>query len=275
MNQNLINRILTGIVAGAAAITMIVVSPYGIWLFCALISLLGLWEMMRTGGATVTSIKVVALVIGGIFWLIRLIPLIHPEVTELALAPYINVAMIVLPVLALLALFNKSLKDPIKEMSVIALAFLYVYLPFHLLYGMAIPAGAASYLWQIPLGILLLNWTLDSMAYFVGRFFGKHFLFPRISPKKTWEGSIGGAIFCMALGYGLTIWMKEVSWNWMVVAGIITVFGQLGDFVESMFKRSMNLKDSGNILPGHGGILDRFDGFIFSIPIIFLYFGFA
>ena len=108
------------------------------------------------------------------------------------------------------------------------------------------------------------------MAYFGGRFLGKHKLFERISPKKTWEGAIIGAAFCILLGYILQMtWL--VQWNWIIVASIIAVFSQLGDLVESMFKRSIHIKDSGSLLPGHGGFLDRFDGIFLSTPVIFIY----
>ncbi len=154
------------------------------------------------------------------------------------------------------------------------LSVVYVLVPFLLFFEMAVgPQMSAedNFIWHIPFGIIFLIWTLDSMAYFAGRFLGKHLLFERISPKKTWEGSIGGAIFCVLMGMGFQFWIPVESWNWVVVASIIAVTAQLGDLVESMFKRSLQLKDSGNILPGHGGILDRFDGFLFAIPFIFLY----
>ena len=113
---------------------------------------------------------------------------------------------------------------------------------------------------------------LDSGAYAVGRLMGRHPLFPRISPKKTWEGSIGGALLCLGLGVVLQIYVPQGNCNWIVVAAIISVFSQVGDLVESMFKRSVALKDSGSILPGHGGMLDRFDGVFLSVPFLYLYF---
>ncbi len=272
MNKNLITRILTGLVAGSASITALVISPYGVWIFCALISMLGLWEMMKTGGVESPLLRVVAMIMGAIPWIVNVWLLANPDSGSLEMDTYVVIGLLILPVSALIALYLKDIKEPIRQLSVIVLAFVYVYLPFQLFYEISVPELASDFLWQYPLGIMLLIWTLDSMAYFVGRFLGKNLLFPRISPKKTWEGSLGGAAFCMALGYGFTIWMDDVSWNWMIVAGLIAVLGQLGDLVESMFKRSLNLKDSGNILPGHGGILDRFDGFFLVLPFVFLYY---
>jgi phosphatidate cytidylyltransferase len=124
----------------------------------------------------------------------------------------------------------------------------------------------------------LLIWTNDSFAYFSGRAFGKHKLFERISPKKTWEGTFGGILFTLLLGFiiGSYINKGEVLF-WMISALIIAPGAILGDLLESLFKRSLAVKDSGKILPGHGGVLDRFDAALFTIPffycwsIIYLY----
>ncbi len=112
----------------------------------------------------------------------------------------------------------------------------------------------------------------DTGAYLVGRKFGKHKLFERISPKKTWEGSFGGAILGLGVGYLNAQLFPDLSlFNWMIVALLVVVFGSLGDLVESMFKRSLGIKDSGKLLPGHGGILDRFDGIFIAAPVVYTY----
>ena len=134
------------------------------------------------------------------------------------------------------------------------------------------PAISNDYDPFLPLGLLMLTWVLDSGAYFVGRWLGKRPLFPRISPKKTWEGSIGGAVLCIGLGVAMEQFLPAHSYNWIIIAAIISVFSQLGDLIESMFKRSIEIKDSGSLLPGHGGMLDRFDGVFVSTPFVFLYF---
>ena len=125
---------------------------------------------------------------------------------------------------------------------------------------------------NIAAGILFLTWANDSFAYIVGSKIGKTPLFPRISPKKTWEGTVGGGIMCILAGFGIHSFFGVLSLvDWLVIGGIVAVFGTLGDLIESMLKRSVGVKDSGNFMPGHGGFLDRFDAFIFAIPFVFLY----
>ena len=124
--------------------------------------------------------------------------------------------------------------------------------------------------------IFLMIWINDTFAYLVGKTFGKHKLFEKISPKKTIEGFLGGAVFTIAFSFFIPMlfgWVKEDNrWIWIVQAIIIVIFATLGDLVESKFKRSANVKDSGNIMPGHGGILDRLDSIIFAAPFIFLFY---
>ena len=124
---------------------------------------------------------------------------------------------------------------------------------------------------QIIIGIFILIWTNDTFAYLVGKTIGKHKLFERISPKKTIEGFLGGLLFTSIAGYIIQHYFSFFSTTlWMQIAVLVTVFGTLGDLIESRFKRMAGVKDSGNIMPGHGGILDRLDSIIFAIPFIFL-----
>ncbi|MCB0380058.1 MAG: CDP-archaeol synthase, partial [Flavobacteriales bacterium] len=151
----------------------------------------------------------------------------------------------------------------------------YVVLPFILLYHLGYYNNhqfTNEFSYPIIWGYFFILWSNDTGAYLSGRFFGKHKLFERISPKKTWEGSIGGAVLSVVVAYVCSMYFEQLSvTDWIVVALITVVFGSLGDLVESMLKRSLNIKDSGNILPGHGGILDRFDGLFISIPFVYAY----
>lgn len=121
--------------------------------------------------------------------------------------------------------------------------------------------------------ILLIIIASDIGAYFIGRTFGKRFIAPSISPKKTWEGSIGGFIcsIIIALVFGLVFSLPIVHWHMIVLGSIINIFTQLGDLVESLLKRNIGVKDSSNLIPGHGGVLDRIDSFIFTGIIAYYY----
>jgi len=147
----------------------------------------------------------------------------------------------------------------------------YFCLPFALIPSIVFYSPSTEGRWLVTAFFLLL-WTNDTMAYVVGRLLGKNKLYPRLSPKKTIEGFIGGAVFSALIGMGLHAWTGLLSMaDWAVLAVIVAVFGSLGDLIESGIKRFTGVKDSGTILPGHGGILDRFDGLFLSLPLFFGY----
>lgn len=120
--------------------------------------------------------------------------------------------------------------------------------------------------------LFVLIWSSDSFAYFTGKFLGKHKMAPKISPKKTWEGFAGGVFFTIILGYFIEMYYPDLRGNYIIVGLLVSVFGPLGDLVESQLKRTFGVKDSGNVIPGHGGILDRLDSFIICVPVVYLYF---
>jgi len=120
--------------------------------------------------------------------------------------------------------------------------------------------------------LFVLIWSSDTFAYITGRLFGKHKMAPKISPKKTWEGFAGGVVLTLILGFIVERYFPDLRGNWMIVGLLVSIFAPLGDLVESQLKRSFAVKDSGNIIPGHGGVLDRLDSFILCAPVIYLYF---
>ena len=164
-------------------------------------------------------------------------------------------------------LYKKSDLKPFQNIAFTFLGIIYVAIPFALFNVLAVRGGVYNY--EIVLGCLLLLWATDVGAYFAGTFFGKRKLFERISPKKSWEGAVGGAISAAIVATFLGFYFKTHEvWEWYCIGGIIVVSGTLGDLVESLFKRSIAIKDSGDSIPGHGGFLDRFDGLLLSIPFI-------
>jgi phosphatidate cytidylyltransferase len=161
-------------------------------------------------------------------------------------------------------------RNPFANIAYMVLGMFYIGIPFALLYFIAF--DDAHFYSKIVFGLLVLTWVNDTGAYLVGSQFGRTPLFPRISPRKTWEGTIGGISTTIVFGVLLSLFIAEIELiNWVVLAMMVAMFGTLGDLVESMLKRSVGVKDSGSLLPGHGGLLDRFDAFIFVIPFAAAY----
>lgn len=166
-------------------------------------------------------------------------------------------------------LFSQS-QHPFRNVGFLVLGMVYIGAPFALLDFIAFEDGHFSGV--IVFGLLLLTWMNDTGAYIIGSKFGKTKLFPRISPKKTWEGTLGGIAITFIVAWGFCAITNQLRLvDWMVLALIVSIFGGLGDLVESMLKRSTGVKDSGDLLPGHGGVLDRFDAFIFLLPFAAAY----
>jgi len=151
------------------------------------------------------------------------------------------------------------------------LSILYITLPLSLINLLFyLPNGIQTY--EVLGGLFLIIWINDSFAYITGSLFGKHKLAKSLSPGKTWEGAIGGALFGL-IGAGiLSVWFKTMDLNqWLVFSMLIVIFGTFGDLFESLLKRKADIKESGNVMPGHGGILDRLDSLLFAIPVIVIY----
>lgn len=171
------------------------------------------------------------------------------------------------------ALFRKT-AHPIQDVAYSLFGIIYAAIPF--MFFMALGFVADSYEAYIPLGFLILLWTNDTGAYLAGRSMGRRKLFERISPNKTWEGFIGGVLLAVVAAVILSHYFGILPlWCWVGMALIVGIFGTLGDLVESMLKRNLGVKDSGNILPGHGGLLDRFDGLLMAAPFVYLFLRFV
>jgi phosphatidate cytidylyltransferase len=166
----------------------------------------------------------------------------------------------------------RNVENPMVNISLLLFGILYTMLPFYLIISLGNLSLDYSVVFPLTLGMYILIWTNDTFAYFSGRLFGKQPLFSRISPKKTWEGTFGGILFTLIMGGILYLLTQELSLLfWLVSAAIVAPTAILGDLLESLFKRSADVKDSGNILPGHGGVLDRFDAVLFTVPFYYFW----
>ena len=167
-------------------------------------------------------------------------------------------------------LYKRKDQNPFVNIALYYLGITYVALPFSLVNVIVFDGG--KYAYKILLGLMLIIWSSDTGAYFTGTAFGKTKLFERISPKKSWEGSVGGTLSALGFSYLSMIYFGQLSlFEWLIVAVIVVVAGTYGDLVESHFKRTMSIKDSGNVIPGHGGFLDRFDSLILTVPFIVIF----
>jgi phosphatidate cytidylyltransferase len=184
--------------------------------------------------------------------------------------------MIIVPMVPVLLFIIAMYSLRQNVVNKIALSFLgiaYIIIPLALINYIIFPdSNNNEYTHRVILGILSLVWVNDTGAYIVGVPFGKHKLFPRLSPKKSWEGFAGAAIFTLLASVWLNRLVGALSrTDWIIFACIVSVFGIYGDLAESLIKRDVNKKESGNLIPGHGGILDRIDSLLFVIPVSFLY----
>ena len=192
------------------------------------------------------------------------------------------IALLILPLLTAMitGLYGEE-KKPFETLAHTFFPVLYAGLPLclfpfaafsHTGLSTLLPHNYGTFSPGIVIGFFALIWANDTGAYLAGITFGRHRLFERISPKKSWEGFVGGVIFAAVSGWLLSAWLGVVSdIQWVVIALIVSVFGTYGDLVESMLKRSVGVKDSGSIMPGHGGFLDRFDSTLLAFPAIYLF----
>jgi len=266
--NNLTQRILTAAAGAALVIGAIASSEITFLLLLLLIVVLGLLEFYRlAGGADARPDKVLGLATGILVFL----PLVFNQLFHTGYNGM--VLLIVLPYIFFIKELYSGAPHPFTNVAYTVLGLVYVVAPLFMLYLLAFSGTSDAYEPRIILGYLFLLWASDTGAYFAGRALGRHKLFERHSPKKTWEGSAGGTVLALAVAFVLARYYTVLPLtDWLAMAVIIVVTGTWGDLVESMFKRSIRIKDSGSLLPGHGGVLDRFDGLLVSVPFVLFYF---
>lgn len=261
--NNLTQRLITALAGSAVLITAVVYSPwtyYAIFLFITFSTLLEFYQLSGLDG--MVPQKTFGIIVG----LIIFSATFFIEFEHISYRYY----FLIFPLMScvyLIKLYKKSEKKPFTNTAYTFLGLFYVAAPFALLNIAVFENG--SYNYEIILGSLLILWANDTGAYFAGIKFGRTKLFERISPKKSWEGAIGGGVLALLFSWGISNYSETLPlWQWMVIGLIIIICGDYGDLVESHLKRSIEIKDSGTTLPGHGGFLDRFDGLLLSAPFI-------
>jgi len=276
--KNLIIRTLTGAVYVLLLVGCTVYSPVSAFFFFAIAAAGTLWEfgtLMNTynGASLPRPINAMAgLVLVAAVWLSAIASPQTPKMFALygLLLLYIIIS----------ELYRKA-ENPLKNWALCFASQIYIAVPFALLPLLSIVYDAGSntfaYNWIYPIALFIFLWVNDTFAYLCGCSLQKYIpakLFPRISPKKSWIGSIGGGLFTLLAAVLIWLWQPETMplWRWIGFALTVVVFGTWGDLVESLIKRQLGIKDSGHILPGHGGLLDRFDSALLVIPASVIYF---
>ena len=289
--KNLIVRTITGIIF-VAAIVASFMRPDAMVLLFSIITGLTVWEFTglvnQRPGVTVNRF---ICTVAGVYFFYAMTYYCSDVYAGVAKSVVFIPYLVTIIYLLVAELYLKQ-DDPIEDWAYTMLSQMYIALPFSLINVLAFTAttrGEVAFNTLLPLSIFIFLWVNDTGAYCVGSLLGRHKLFPRVSPGKSWEGSIGGALFVLAAAYGIG-WLDNVFIadmdhpttlgmailtipEWLGLGLIVVVFGTWGDLVESLFKRTLGIKDSGNILPGHGGMLDRFDSSLLAIPaaVIYLY----
>ncbi|WP_090122437.1 phosphatidate cytidylyltransferase [Lutibacter oricola] len=185
---------------------------------------------------------------------------------------YVGVALFLTIFISFASILFAKKEEVISHLGKIFLTIIYIVVPFTLMVQIPFLNSTFNYVNTTILGVFILIWVNDTFAYLTGNLIGKNKLLERISPNKTIEGFIGGMLFTFIVSYFLAQHFETLSLvMWIVIAGIVSIFGVLGDLIESMFKRQAGVKDSSSLIPGHGGFLDRFDSVIFAAPFIFIY----
>ena len=288
--NNFIVRTITGILFVAIMVTGICLRGDAMILLFAIITGLSIWEFCGLVNEHVadTTVNRFIATAAGVYLFLAMAGYCTGIVPPSAFVPYL---------LTIIYLFISELylkqKNPIQDWAYTMLSQMYVALPFSMINVLSFQAdpqtGQIAYHWMLPMSVFVFLWVNDTGAYCTGSLLGRHKLFPRVSPGKSWEGSIGGGIFVLIAAAIIsqfattgtphgsasqelsTLNTQLSTLKWLGLGLVVVFFGTWGDLVESLFKRTLGIKDSGNILPGHGGMLDRFDSSLMAIPAAVVY----
>jgi phosphatidate cytidylyltransferase len=266
--KNFIIRTLSGIVMVATLIGATLFSKLTFVLLLLAITLGGEWEFYRLAKKAGTSPQRFVGMLAGTMMIVAAAAALHEilAITVVAMVAF----MILIPMPLIFELYRKS-ATPMANVGITYAGVIYVALPMALLTFFPMMLGNGEWKpWSVILYIFII-WANDVFAYLFGITLGKHRLFERISPKKSWEGFFGGLLGAMAMGFVAAKVLDANVALWIGLALIAAITGVFGDLVESLLKRSVDVKDSGSFIPGHGGWLDRFDALIFSVPFAFIY----
>ncbi|MGE5449019.1 MAG: phosphatidate cytidylyltransferase [Bacteroidales bacterium] len=267
--KKLVTRTITGIVLVLLMLAAIIASQYSYAVLFLLMLAGGLYEFFKFYEQSEVkpnqwlSYLISFLLFGATFF-----------IAKGTLSPKYFLAFVSLLLVVMAAELYRKKDKPVENIAVTIFSIIYLGVPLSITNYLVFPEFAANHAYapQLLIALFVLIWTHDSGAYLFGVSMGKHRLFERISPKKSWEGAAGGTLTSVAVAFILAKYIPEIQLiHWIAISILTAISSTYGDLTESMFKRYFKVKDSGQLLPGHGGILDRFDSILFAIPVIVLY----
>ena len=266
--SNLVKRVLTSIVLVLMISTAVLLSSYTFLALLLVVNCIGLYEFYRLFSAHSVSPAWVQGIILSLSLLLSSFFVIAGKIP----AQYLLVNIPLYFLIFVSELYSRA-EQPFQNIAITLLGVMFVTLALCFFAAVGfISKEHSQYHPHMIMGCFLILWASDSGAYLFGKRFGKHKLFERISPNKTWEGSIAGAVCALLVSYIVSLFAVEADViGWLFISIIITIAGTYGDLVKSLMKRSLGVKDAGNILPGHGGILDRFDSLLGSAAFVYLF----
>jgi phosphatidate cytidylyltransferase len=266
--KNFTKRTITGLTFVIIICACIILHPFAFASVFAVITVIGLTEFYNlTSSVNTHPWKYPGVIAGLILYITNF----------LFASGYIHLQILLSLLLMIFLLFFAGLfrwkENMLPGMGVTFLGLLYIPVPLSMIVYLCYPGkGLSEYTYDLLLGWLIILWLYDTAAYITGSLFGKYKLLEQVSPGKTWEGLIGGLIISIGIAFLISLIFDIVTrTDWLIISIITVISGTLGDLVESAIKRNASVKDSGNILPGHGGILDRIDSVLLSIPFVTFY----
>ena len=264
--KNLLIRTLTGTVFVSVILTCLWLGQYSYWILFLVLMIGGMYEFFQFFSRSPVNPVRMASIFGAI-----VVFLFTTLISKGLLDHHFIFILIPLFIWICLAELYRFSEKPLENIAVSLLSILYIAVPLSLTSMLVFP-DTETYSPNLLISLFVIIWIYDSSAYLFGSTFGKHRLFERISPKKSWEGAIGGALLTLLATYFLADYAPDINrLHWMIITLLVVVFSTFGDLTESLFKRQFELKDSSNFFPGHGGILDRFDSLLFAAPVVVFY----